>query len=239
MIGLLQAEALKYRRTPTLLLSVGVPLGLGLLIWAVFTFSNGGLSQMKGVMGWKTLGQFVTQMWMQMVLPFGAAIISSQVWGLETQDNHLKHLLVQPISRAQVYFTKLIALIGLLALGILVMGSVYLTIGWIRGFGPEHQVLDVLKTLGLSSFAALPLVTLHLWISMRVKAMALNISLAVLGVMAAGFATGTKFWMYIPWTYLGMVGSPDHQSLTLMLASGLTLVIVFLSVLDFGRRDLH
>lgn len=238
MIGLLQAEVLKYRRTPTLLLSVGVPLGLGLLSWAIFTFGTG-LSVLKGSGAWENLRDLMTQMWIHMVLPFGAAIISSQVWGLETQDNHLKHLLVQPISRAQVYFTKLIALIALIALGIVVMGAVYLGIGGIRGFGEGQQLLPLLKTLGLSSFAALPLVTLHLWISMRVKAMALNISLAVLGVMAAGFATGSKFWMYIPWTYLGMVGSPDHQSLTLMLASGLTLVIVVLSVLDFGRRDLH
>ncbi|GEM47806.1 ABC transporter permease [Deinococcus cellulosilyticus] len=238
MIGLLQAEALKYRRTPTLLLSIGVPIGLGLLIWAVLTFGSG-MSSLKGPAGWKMLGEFMTQMWMQMVLPFGAAIISSQVWGLETQDNHLKHLLVQPITRTQVYFTKLIALIALIGLGILVMGLVYLGIGGIRGFGEGQQVLTLLKNLGLTGLVALPLVTLHLWISMRVKAMTLNISLAVLGVMAAGFAAGSKFWYYIPWTYAPAVLSPKFHDMALILGGSVTLVLILLSVLDFRRRDLH
>ncbi|GGJ45923.1 ABC transporter permease [Deinococcus roseus] len=238
MIGLLQAEALKYRRTPTLLLSIGVPIGLGLLIWAALTFGSG-LHGLKGAAGWKMLGQFLSQMWIQMVLPFGAAIISSQVWGLETQDNHLKHLLVQPITRTQVYFTKLIALIALIALGIAMMGLVYLGIGTIRGFGEGQQVLDLLKNIGLSSLVALPLVTLHLWISMRVKAITLNISLAVLGVMAAGFAAGSKFWYYVPWTYTSAVHAAKTHDMALILAGGVTLLIVILSVLDFRRRDLH
>ena len=181
----------------------------------------------------------MTQMWMQMVLPFGAAIITSQVWGLETQDNHLKHLLVQPISRTQLYFTKLIALISLMGLGIVAMGLVYLAIGFVRGFGTEHQLIPLLKDLGLTSLVALPLMTLHLWISMRVKAITLNISLAVLGVIAGGFAVSSKFWVYIPWTYMSQVLDAKHHDMALMLAGGVSLVLIVGSIIDFSRRDLH
>ena len=157
----ISAETLKYRRSPALLLAIGVPLLLDAVMWLAFTLSP------HLARRWPVLENQVSGVWALMLLPLGIAILASIASGIEHSENHLKHMLVLPPSRLDVYIAKGLGIAALVAIGAIVLVIAELAVGLLLGFKGPLPWRDLLVKPLLASVASLPLITLGLWLGLR------------------------------------------------------------------------
>ena len=87
----LSAEALKLKRTPALLLALGVPVALCLLMLVAFTLSDSNRG-LDGPRKWAALIGIAINLWTPLILPLGLALLASLTVGLEWTENQWKHL---------------------------------------------------------------------------------------------------------------------------------------------------
>ena len=177
---------------------------------------------------------------MLLFLPLGATILCALATQLEHADNHLKHILSLPPSRAHVYAAKLTAVFGLVLLG-----SITLTLaqaGLVAMIGaavPGPWWLAY--SAALKAWVALfPVLTLGVWLGLRWRSFAVALSVGLAGTITGTLAirSGT-YWPFVPWAYPYMATQavPANLERVLMLSIGLGVGIIVLGMLDFSRRD--
>lgn len=235
----LSAELLKYRRTPALLLALGVPLLLGVLM--ILAFTLGGLRDLSIINKWAALKSQLYSLWTVLVLPLGTAILATMAVGLEHADNHLKHVLALPPSRGAVYLAKLICILGLVLAGSLLLALTYLAVGKVLGFPSLLPWSWAFSTPLVAFVADLPVLTLALWLALRWRSFALPLGIGLAGTVAGSLAGQSHhYWPYVLWTYpFRATASGAHDlDMAVELALALGLVIALSSYVDFRRRDI-
>ena len=235
----LSAEALKLKRTPALLLALGVPVALCLLMLVAFTLSDSNRG-LDGPRKWAALIGIATNLWTPLILPLGLAVLASLTVGLEWTENQWKHLLSLPVPRPILYLAKLLSLSGLVLLGSVVLVLGLAGVGWtLTEFGPIPW--NSLLELAVRSFlASLPLLALQVWLSSRFRSFALAMGFGLAGIIAGEVASNSSFyWRFVPWTYPSMSFNPALVTQVVGLGTFFLILVLIVGLLDFSRKDIQ
>ena len=132
-------------------------------------------------------------------LPLLLVLLSALLLNIEHQSNTWKHTFVLPISKAKIYWSKYLLLIGLVILfyGLLLVfffsGGLLLSL-WKSNFNflnypPSYFYNSVSSGVGAYVFrsfiSSLGIIAIHFWLSFRLKNMFINIGIGLAGVVIA------------------------------------------------------
>lgn len=224
MIYALRAEILKYRRTSTLIITLGIPLIITLLGFFVFLNAKN-ISQDIGQQEiLAIINSTSTSLWINMALPMIIGVLASQVVGIE--QDHLKHILIQPVARWQIYITKILAVlafIGLSSLALVIGGGLIML---------SAQILDAALLLNHATkllsacLGALPLMIIGISLAFRFKG-PLAIGTAILGTMIGPLLLSHQYaWKFFPWSLSLALNQQNDLAPWLILAFTLFLTAI-------------
>ncbi len=206
MPRVLATEILKLRRTLALWVSLLCPLVVVLLAFAVSMRFDQPFSEPRSA--WNLVSANAYSIWALLMLPLFVALVTTLTGHLEWAGSQWKHLFALPIPRWRLYAAKLVANLLLCGLATLAL------IGWtlLAGLllwafkrplgvelGPPPPTLFVLPFATL--LAALLLVALHSWISMRFAAVVTGLGVGVAGSVGTLLVTGSRYIDEYPWSF--------------------------------------
>ncbi|MCC3157808.1 ABC transporter permease [Hymenobacter sp. 15J16-1T3B] len=144
----LAADVLKLKHTPALWLTLGSG-ALPVLLFALIFFFKGQFILKPGENPWPA---YILQSWQTatgLLLPLFVVLLSSLVLHTENKALAWKHLYAQPLSRAAVFGSKLLVLLGLNLLAQVVYAVLLVASGWLLGvLRPGLHFADFAAPLG-------------------------------------------------------------------------------------------
>ncbi|GEN36492.1 MULTISPECIES: ABC transporter permease [Aneurinibacillus] len=245
MMRLLTSELMKLRRSGVVWIAVLAPLFLVLQGVANFmryrdsAFANSRRTE------WEILYEQCIILYPSLLLPLVITILMALLARIEHGQNGWKQLLALPVTRAQVYVSKLIIACLLVFLNLSVLSAGTLLAG--LAVGAEGAVpYGLLLGRGLLAFiAVLPVVAVQFVLSFRFShagvPLALGTGLAAPTIFAAN---SEHFWIYYPWTYPVMTyfgpSMEKFEQDTVMygIAAALFALFLLLGFREFRKRDM-
>lgn len=236
MKNILSAESLKYKRTPFYLAALLYPFIIISAVLLVFMISKENIAENYDNL-WNALvitTHFVTIF----VVPIAIPVLVSTIINIEHESNSWKTLMSLPLSRSSLYWSKLYKILyfSLISSFILFLGLIL--IGLTFSFNENVPFMLLLKEATYPFIGSFPIITLQLWLSIRVKNQAFPIAIGVLGAIAGFFLQQMgSIGSWIFWSYPSLL-TPIKQSITDGKLNGVVpndglLMYMFLSVL-FG-----
>tara|TARA_R110002072_G_scaffold31466_4_gene96946 strand:- start:17015 stop:17746 length:732 start_codon:yes stop_codon:yes gene_type:complete len=233
----LSAELLKYRRTMAVWLALGIPTLIAGLAWMVLTQTE--LANREPDQRWQVMVGFTVQTWSTTCLHIGGAILIGMLWGLEHSSNQLKHVLAQPVSRHAMFWAKTTGILGLIAVGTLMLSALTSAVALMVGIGPVRW--DITFGSPFRAFVAfLPSMAIVSWVAQRYSSFALPLILGVVGLIIGSLAASSDdYWRFVPWAWSlqAALGSDEVQEQALLLALGGGVLVLLGSWLHFSRAD--
>ncbi|MDX8361591.1 ABC transporter permease [Cytobacillus sp. IB215316] len=170
-------------------------------------------------------------------LVLGIAIITSMIANIEHQVNSWKQLLALPVSRITVFSSKLYLSAMLLFLSCLLLGIGSIILGFIFKFGVSIPYIQLLKVSFYPFFAALPILTLQIWLSIVFKNQAIPLTIGILGGVLSMYSIMLPDWIFWKWPML--INDWSKVEYTVLAGILVGMIIFMLSLIDFGRRDVN
>lgn len=253
----LAVEPLKLKRSLAPVLAVVLPAIPGSL-QLLGTLQNGAGRPSANVdpAGWFLHGAFA--IWCFLLLPLYVALQCSLVAGVEHQSQGWRQVLTLPVPRSSVFLAKFLTHLALLAGGFAVLlAGTYLALRAAATLRPDVGLevpfpwIDAYRLTALTFLASLFLLAVHSFVALRWASFALNIALAIVGVVMALALSDTRLiWLY-PWSLPVAVqgsvaghafgwGSPHSLSrayAALLEGGGAALLLVLLGGRVLVRRD--
>jgi hypothetical protein len=246
LAALFQGERIKWRRSWATVAALLAPLCQVAFLGLIFWFSEIQADQLGP--GFQVWYQINHAAWNLIFMPITVALVALLSWDQEEEAGAWKHLLIQPLPRHQHYLAKLLShttllllaqaafTVALLLAGLLLRRhATYLTMGPPR--------FDLALRLALASFlAALPLVALHTWLSMRIRGVGVALGTALIGSLLTVLLQTLPWMRLSPWSLasqgvgLGAFGLKS-SGMILVGATAWTALLVALGTLDFSRRE--
>ena len=212
MLRVFATEILKLRRTLALWVSLLCPLVVVLLAFAVAARFEEPLSEPRSA--WSLISTNAYSIWALIMLPLFIALVTTLTGHLEWEGLQWKHLFALPIPRWHICAAKLSANLLLCTLATLALVVWTLLAGlllWVLKhplgveLGPPPLALFVPPFAAL--FAALLLVALHSWISMRFAAVVAGLGVGVAGSVGTLLVTSSRYIDEYPWSFPVYVNS--------------------------------
>jgi hypothetical protein len=253
-VRVLDAEALKMKRTVALKLVVLCPAVVVLLI--LFVTSQAPFTTLKrngDGNEWTVLASLTLRVWATLMMPLYITLETALIAGLDHSENQWKSLLARPVPRWTLYVAKLMVVMAMTAASTLVLlcgtlmdGAVLprLRSELVFGFPVPWAAIfrDGAQVMGLAFLA----LTIQHWVSLRWRsftvATATGIVAMVAGVVAVAAAQQTGGWpQYFPWALpmLVLAKQPHHIAAALFVSTALGLVVAAAGCLDFCRREVN
>ncbi|MEZ2658379.1 ABC transporter permease [Aneurinibacillus aneurinilyticus] len=244
MNRLLGVELMKLRRSGMVWIAVGAPLFLTLQGIANFLRYSDTMFAGSTRTKWEILYEQCMIMYPSLLLPLVITVMVALLARLEHSQNGWKQLLALPVTREQVYKSKLViaCLLVLLNLGVLSIGTLVggLMVG-IEGDVPYELILG----RGLLAFVAtLPVIAIQFVLSYRFSHVGVPLAIGTALAAPTLFAANSeRFWLYDPWTYPVMAYfGPAQEGFTrgdwmYAIACGLFLLIIWIGLQEFKKRD--
>lgn len=241
MIKMMRIELLKLKGSLALLVLVIAPLLVGVLAGLAVVAANQKMS-------WEDL--FVTlsfPLWALFLLPMTATLFTTLMAQIEHGPGAFDHLLALPISKAQLFFTKLM----LAFIGIFIMGGLLVTFVWAcaqlgslvasRPIEGAFQFGSLLWASLVFSACAAPLTLFQAWAALRFKSFIPPLGLGIAGVLVtlaiAITNTDKADWFPHAQPFLTILRPEGElRPFTMIL---LTLFLIPFCLYDLGRRDMR
>lgn len=179
-------------------------------------------------------------------LPLLTGVFSAFVCRYEHIGGGWKQLLSMPVSRSSVYITKLLIVLGLIALSQLLFFIGFIIVIKIKGITGPILMGEVFKSVLGGWIACMPLAALQMFVSVLWSSfaapLAINVVLTIPNIL---IANSEKFGPYYPWTQpvLAMVPHSDESFgafnipfETLLLVIIGSFILFFLSGLMYFQR---
>lgn len=240
----LSAELLKLRRTPSLWLVAVGPLMI-VLIYGMVIVSRHDEFVVDDT--WYVMTKNMFSIWAVFMLPMLCSSMTALWANFEHQANQWKYLFALPFPRTAIYGAKWILSLALLAISSLILWAGMLFQGWLMrymvpGFGFEAAppVIWTLKgALGIY-LAAVLIVTIHAWVSLRWKNLTLALGFGVGALVTNVFAfhsetVGRFFPWSLPMRIRSVPGADPLESILLSLVGAL--IVAVLGGWNLTRRD--
>ncbi|CEH29163.1 MrsE [Aneurinibacillus migulanus] len=234
---LISVELLKIRRSRFWIMMLLGPIIAVVLSLSNF-FNNFDVFMDPGDNGWIEAWTQVAIFMGPFILPILSGIYASLVCRYEYISGGWKQLLALPVSRSNVYISKFIVLLVLLAVTQCIVFILFIILGLLSGV--PHEIpwfsLIVFSLRGL--LATLPLAAIQLVISIRSRnfgvPLAFNIALTLPAILAANTSLG----QFYPWTQPMLAMSPTDETPIQSFPLFYTVVIgVFIATMVFGIRN--
>jgi len=165
----------------------------------------------------------------------GIVILTSIMASIEDETSAWKQLIALPVLKRQVYLSKFTVISCLLLISSIVLLFLTYFYGLKLGLGKEVPYLLLLQQSLFPFFASLPVLGLQLWLTIVCKNQAIPITIGVLGVILAYIASGLPDWIIWKWPTLN--NQWDQPYINILLCITIGIIIFFLGMIDFQRRD--
>jgi len=244
LLRAISAEHLKLKNTLAIRLALAGPVLLVLLHIGIY-LTRGEMLEDHDGHRLEGFARGIMTTWTLLFFPLWVALATALIASIDHRENHWDHLFALPIGRQSLYAAKWfvaaeLTVLGSLAIPILgIAGAILLKAvhpDW-RGEPLPAAMLfvDILR----NSVAALLLLSIQFWLSLRWRSFVLPLAVGVGGILSAVVVIQApmKYLIIYPWTTSAAAASPTHPVLALAwgLVGGLALVAAACSSL--ARRD--
>ena len=241
MIRMISVEMLKLRGSLSLLVLIIAPLLVGGLAGLAVMAAN-------QVMGWEDLFISLTfPLWALFLLPMTATLFTTLMAQIEHGPGAFDHLLALPISKAQLFFAKLV----IAFIGVVIMGSLLVVFVWgcaqLGGLLSNRPIEgtfhfgSLLRASLVFSLCAAPLTLLQSWAALRFKSFIPPLGLGMAGVLVtiaiAMTNTDKADWFPHAQPFLALLRPDDALRPFVLLL--LTLILIPICLYDLGRREMR
>ena len=165
----------------------------------------------------------------------GLTILTSMIANIEHQTNAWKQLLALPISKTKVFTGKVLLSLLLLLLACLVLASGTILLGLLLKFGTDIPFLFLMKMCFFPCLASLPLIILQIWLAITLKNQAIPLTIGIIGTIAAMYSMNFPDW--VPWKWPLLINEWDKPIYSVLTGLLIGLLLYFMSLIDFNRRD--
>jgi lantibiotic transport system permease protein len=242
------AETLKLKNTLALRMCAVAPLVVVGVLALQLLFMRIGTSEPRpAVEAWSNFVGGVFGLWTFLMLPLFITLQAALLAGLEHGEKHWKHLLALPVPRNAHYLAKAIALVAMLALAMLVLCLTIPIGGWALmqlrpalGIAGAPPMLDIAQRALPVLPAALGMIALQLWISVRWSSFTVAVAVGMVAtVMGYLIGQSDRFGPWYPWSMPMWTMAKDGAFLPQVLAASAVLCLIALAfgLWDFRRRD--
>ncbi|HZS47392.1 MAG TPA: ABC transporter permease [Blastocatellia bacterium] len=242
LLRTLAAEALKLKRTLALWMVLCAPMVI--VVFAFIVALNSATLVTQPFEVWKGLVSASAGVWAVFMLPLFITLETALMNGIEHNARSWKHIYSLPISGWAVYAAKTITALSLVALSSVVLGGGTILSGILLELLKPAKIIkapipwqSLSKTLLLIYLAALFIIAIHTWVSMRWSSFALAIGVGVVGTFFTLFASGASFGKYYPWLLPLNVNTAERQVIALILGIAGGLLVTFIGCWHVTRRD--
>ncbi len=243
----LRAESLKLKRTLAFGLVFLAPAAILLLQLAMYFDHAEYYLNQDGLNPWKNFNQTMLVYWSFMMLPLFITLESALIGNIEHARHNWKLIYVQPVPRWAIYAAKWLVNVALIALSMLVLlGLMGLGGTIVHAVYPEYPFEMpfpwswTLKLLASAFAAALLIISIHVWVSLRWSSFVVACATGIVATVAAVFAFGSDYAIYYPWTIPGMIATgatgPDLTTCLLIGVTGGVLMALF-GMWDVSRLE--
>lgn len=248
---LIQAELLKLKNTPLMVVAVWVAIMPAAMV-ALIYLSQG---EVDAAWKWDSFVNSVMQIWLQLIMTLFIGAIAAQYLAIEHSGNVWKLLFSTPVGKGTVVLVKwsIVVLLTILSFTVLTV-AMYGTAAVLQLVHSNaelmphalNHILNDLSMLGATFVAALGIITIQYILAFIVRMMSVPIIVAVAGFMAATMASGREVLLHLlpyAWpyqVYLQAIDSPDAKvSLPYALIASIIIAAVGLvgMVLYVRQRD--
>lgn len=230
----LAADLIKLRRTFVPGLVVLGPLGVIALQAINFTLRYDWLTKQYAEHLWGGLIDNIKFLAVPALMS-GIAIVASMMAGYEHQTNAWKQTLALPVPKAAVYTAKMAVLLFLLFCSCTLLAAGIVILGLSLGFGTGIPIGLVLHTAYLPLLAAMPFVSLQVWLAVMMKNQAIPLTVGILGTVFNLYSAVMPDWFPWKWPYL----LPGEMStlLILCIAVSVGFVLYSMGIIHFRVKD--
>jgi lantibiotic transport system permease protein len=238
------AEVLKLKRTLALRLAFAAPLLIVLLQLGVYLvrgeeMEHGSASPIAG------FARGILTLWTLIFLPFYATLATSLLASIDHHEHHWDQLFALPVRRWTVFAAKWIAAVSLVILSSLTIPVFTFCAAELLKL-VRHGWAGVPFPAGLlgngvvrSCAAALLLISLQFWFSLRWRSSVISLSIGIAGIMSGIIliTAPLEFLSVYPWTAPGAAASPRQPLFALVWGLSAGLVLGAASCWHLARRD--
>ena len=165
----------------------------------------------------------------------GLTILTSMIANIEHQTNAWKQLLALPISKVKVFTGKVLLALILLLVACLLLAGGTVILGLLLKFGTDIPVLYLLEMCFFPCLASMPFLALQIWLAITMKNQAIPLTTGIVGAIISMYAMDFPDW--VPWKWPLLVNEWEQPVYSVLASLGLGLILYFLSVVDFRRKD--
>ncbi|WP_142971126.1 lantibiotic immunity ABC transporter MutE/EpiE family permease subunit [Enterococcus faecium] len=197
----LKSELLKYKRTFTQKLILGIP-----LFFAVQAAAGVSLMPDDIVRTWDLVISMVFNVWTTIFLPFGIALFAVLVDNQERKSGNYRSLRSHNISPAFLWVNKNVAMAIHTFLASLVLVVAILVAGMLTASGdiPWRTILSANLVVWVVSLVLIPI---QLWAA-SYKGLFLSMAIGFIGFITGIAAAPTSYWIFVPWSWSIRLLSP-------------------------------
>lgn len=165
----------------------------------------------------------------------GLTILTSMIANIEHQTNAWKQLLALPISKTKVFTGKVLLSLLLLLMACFLLAGGTILLGLLLKFGTNIPFLYLMKMCLFPCLAALPLIILQIWLAITLKNQAIPLTIGILGAIVAMYAMNFPDW--VPWKWPLLVNEWNQPIYSVLAGLVIGILLYFMSLIDFNRRD--
>ena len=165
----------------------------------------------------------------------GLTILTSMIASIEHQTNAWKQLLALPISKTQVFTGKVLVAILLLFVSCLLLASGTIVLGLLLKFGTDIPYLFLFKMCFFPCFASLPFITVQTWLAITMKNQAVPLMIGIIGAIVSMYSINFPDW--VPWKWPLLLNEWDKPIYSVLAGLAIGILLYFISLIDFNRRD--
>ncbi len=204
----LSVEHLKLKRTLTVWMVLVAPFVVNLMYFLTF-LDYGETHHEYDPEAWLSYMRSVLSMWSVLMLPLLITLQSALLGNSEHANQQWKHLFALPLPRWSYFAAKWVLLFELILVSSLLNMGMSLVGGWGTGqvYTTMGLTLDAIPWAGLfimngkAFLAALLMLSIHTWISLRWQNIIVSIGSGMVAVVVSLFVMRSDTWAPIyPWT---------------------------------------
>ncbi len=242
LIQLVRLELLKSKRSLVVLLTAVCPLLVVLLTSGMYFKSTRFAAGVTP--DWPSFVLGAMALWTYFMLPLYLALAAALVNSAEHKNQAWRLLFTLPVNPREVFLAK-----GILVWGLVLASNVFFAIyccaavvlmGTLAHVPTPLGGLPLAAPLARVCIAVLPILVLQHAISWRYANVAVPLGVGIFGAMGILQLGSSKYWVYFPWCY-GLVssnGTDDARRLALFLAAGIGILLLGLSSVWVGKREI-
>lgn len=165
----------------------------------------------------------------------GLTILTSMIATIEHQTNAWKQLLALPISKTKVFTAKVLLSLLLLLIACLLLTGGTILLGLLLKFGTDIPFLFLIKMCFFPCLASLPLITLQIWLAITIKNQAIPLTIGIIGAIVGMYSMNFPDW--VPWKWPLLLNEWDKPIYSVLAGLVIGILLYFMSLIDFNRRD--